>query len=169
MTPVFWKYLITNFQGSAIRVVAEADREWAERELESDSRLLRYQAQPQFGSPVFRHPASRTLQRLLRIRLDLQRMEVNQLHDSVVTINNTHWPAYRKENGTLVDLRILDPDHRGRKPQLVFRPDALRESRIPEALIQAAAQSNPPGLVLFEDLPQFKECSDQPATEKHTR
>jgi hypothetical protein len=86
--------------------------------------------------------------------LDLQRKEVNQLHDSVVTINNTHWPAYRKDNGTLVDLRILDPQDRSPKPKLVFRPDALRESGIPEALIEAAAQSNPQGLILFEDLPQ---------------
>lgn len=166
MTPVFWKYLITNFHGSGMRVVADADRDWAEKELESDSHLLRYAAQPQFASPAFRHPARRVLQRLLRIRSDLQTMEVNKLHDSVVTINSTPWPAYRKENGTLVDLRILDPEDDGPKPQLVFLPAALRESGIPEALIQAAAQSNPPGLVLFKDLPRFKGCSDQPTTEK---
>ena len=95
--------------------------------------------------------------------------EVNQLHDSVVTINNTHWPGYRKDNGTLVDLRILDPQDRSSKPKLVFRPDALRESGIPEPLIEAAAQSNPPGLILFEDVPQFKGCDEQPTSLEPTR
>jgi hypothetical protein len=75
------------------------------------------------------------------------------MHDAVVTINNTHWPAYRKENGTLVDLRILDPEDRSPKPRLVFRPDKLRELGIPAALIEAAAKSDPQGLILFEDLP----------------
>jgi hypothetical protein len=161
MTPTFWKYLINHCNGSAICIVAAEHREWAEKELESDTRLLSYTAKPQFECPVLRCPADRVLQRLQRIRLDLQRREVNQLHDSVVTINNTHWPAYRKDNGTLVDLRILDPEDRGSKPKLVFRPDALRESGIPEPLIQAAAQSNPQGLILFEDLPQFKGCDNQ--------
>jgi hypothetical protein len=169
MTLKFWKYLITNCKGSATCFVADQDRECAEKELESDPRLLCYAAQPQFECPVFRCPTERVLQRLQRIRLDLQRMEVNQLHDSVVTINNTHWPAYRKENGTLVDLRILDPEDRSPKPQLVFRPDALRKSGIPEALIEAAAQSNPQGLILFEDLPQFKGCDDEPTANESTR
>jgi hypothetical protein len=95
--------------------------------------------------------------------------EVNQLHDSVVTINNTHWPGYRKDNGTLVDLRILDPQDRSSKPKLVFRPDALRESGIPEPLIEAAAQSNPQGLILLEDLPQFKGCDNQSTSPESTR
>src|SRR5689334_19087849 len=169
MTLKFWKYLITHFNGSAICFVAGQDRECAEKELESDPCLLCYAAQPQFECPVLRCPATRVVQQLQRARLDLQRMEVNQLHDSVVTINNTHWPAYRKENGTLVDLRILDPKDRSPKPQLVFRPDALRESGIPEALIQAAAQSNPQGLIMFEDLPQFKGCDDQITANVSTR
>ena len=96
-------------------------------------------------------------------------MEANQLHDSFVTIINTHWPAYRKENGTLVDLRILDPKDRSPKPQLVFRPDVLRESGIPEALIEAAAQSSPQGLILFQDLPQFKVCDERPTLQQSTR
>ena len=91
------------------------------------------------------------------------------MHDSVVTINNTHWPAYRKENGTLVDVRLFDPNDRSSKPQLVFRPDVLRESGIPEAIIEAAALSNPPGLVLFEDVPQFKGCDEQPPSIESTR
>ena len=164
MTPIFWKYLITKCHGSAICVVAEADRECAEKESEGDSRLLSYRAQPQFESPVFRCPAQAVLRRLQRIRLDLQKMEVKHLHDSVVTINDTHWPAYRKVNGTLVDLRSLDPQDRSPKPRLVFRPDALRNGGIPEALIEAAAQSNPQGLILFEDLPKFKGCDNQPTS-----
>jgi hypothetical protein len=156
MTPLFWKYLITNCHSLSIRVVAEADRDWAEKELESDSRILSYRTQPQFESPVFRCPAERVLRQLQRTRLNLQRMEVNHMHDSVVTINKTHWPAYRKENGTLVDLRILDPNDHSPNSRLVFRPDSLRESGVPEAIIEAAAQSNPQGLILFEDLPQFK-------------
>ena len=91
------------------------------------------------------------------------------MHDSVVTINNTHWPAYRKENGTLVDMRLFDPNDRSSKPQLVFRPDALRESGIPEAIIEAAARSNPQGLILFENLPQFKGCDDQSTAIESTR
>ncbi len=92
------------------------------------------------------------------------------MHDSVITINNTHWPAYRKENGTLVDLRILDPNDRSPKPRLVFRPDRLRELGIPAALIDAAARSDPQGLILFEDLPDrppsAKGSTDQATTEQ---
>jgi hypothetical protein len=168
MTLKFWKYLITNCNASAICFVAEQDGESAEKEMEYDPHLLCYIATPQFECPVFRCPAQPVLQRLQRTRLDLQRMEVNQLHDSVVTINNTHWPAYRKENGTLVDLRILDPKDRSPKPKLVFRPDVLRESGIPEAIIEAAARSKPPGLILFEDLPQFKGCDEQPTSVEST-
>jgi len=91
------------------------------------------------------------------------------MHDSVVTINNTYWPAYRKENRTLVDLRVFDPSDRSPKPRLIFRPDALRETGIPEALIEAAARSNPPGLFFFEDVPHFKGCDNQPTTHEPTR
>ncbi|MCI0349960.1 MAG: hypothetical protein L0Z53_11095, partial [Acidobacteriales bacterium] len=58
---------------------------------------------------------------------------------------------------------------RSPKPRLIFRPDALRKSGIPEAVIETAAQSNPPGLVLFEDVPQFKGCDDQPTSPESTR
>ena len=169
MTPRFWKYLITNGDGSVVRFVAEPDREWTEKEFEGDPRLLSYTAKPQFHSPAFRRPVEAVLQRLRRTRQDLQRMEVNQMHDAVVTINDTRWPAYRKENGTLVDLRILDPEDRSPKPQLVFRPDALRKFGIPEALIESAARSDPPGLILFDDLPQFKGCDDQSNSLESTR
>ncbi len=156
MTPKFWKYLITNHNGSAIRFVAQPDREWAEKELEGDSGLLSYRAKPQIQSSVLRRPAERILQQLRRARAQIPKREVNRMHDSVVTINDTHWPAYRKENGTLVDLRLFDPNDRSSKPRLIFQPDALRRVGIPKALIEAAAQSNPPGLVLFEDVPHSK-------------
>ena len=76
------------------------------------------------------------------------------MHDSVVTINNTHWPVYRRKNGTLVDLRVLDPTDPSPEPRLVFRPDKLRELGLPAALIDAAARSDPQGLILFENLPE---------------
>lgn len=168
MTPKFWKYLINNCHGSTIRFVAEQDRDRAEKELEGDARLLSYHAKPQIQSSVFRRPTERVLRQLQRARVHLQTREVNQMHDAVVTINNTHWPAYRRANGTLVDLRLFDPNDRSSKPRLMFRPDALRESGIPDALIETAARSDPPGLVLFEDAPQFKGCADQP-TPQSTR
>jgi hypothetical protein len=75
------------------------------------------------------------------------------MYDAVITINNTHWPAYRKPSGTLVDLRLFDLTDCSQKPRLIFRPEALRELGIPEKLVEAAAQSEPQGLILFEDLP----------------
>jgi hypothetical protein len=168
MSPKFWKYSTRTGTARRSVFVAEQDRECAEKELEGNPCLLGYTAKPQFECPVFRCPADRVLQRLRRAHAQLQRKEVNQMHDSVVTINDTHWPAYRKENGTLVDLRILDPEDHSPKPRLIFRPDALRDAGIPEAIIEAAAQSNPPGLILFEDLPQFEGCDDQPTSIEST-
>jgi hypothetical protein len=162
MTPEFWEYLITGCDGSTVRFVSEQDRHEAERELEGDPHLLSYRAKPQMQCPV-QHPASRVLQHLQQAR---QTLEVNHMHDSVVTINGRHWPAYRKQNGTLVDLRLFDPDDRSPKPRLIFRPDALREAGMPEALIQAAASSDPQGLVLLQDLPQSEDGGDQSTTEQ---
>jgi hypothetical protein len=155
MMPEFWQYLITRCDGSAIRFVAEQERHETEKELESDPLLLSYQAKPQTQCPVQSHRTSELLRQLRQARRGLER---NHMHDSVVTIHGRHWPAYRKENGTLVDLRLFDPTEHNQKPRLVFRPDALREAGIPEALIEAAARSIPEGLVLFEDMPQFKGC-----------
>src|SRR5207249_2554016 len=94
------------------------------------------------------------------------------MYDRVVTINNTHWPAYRKPGATLVDLRILDPDDRSPEPRLVFRPEKLRELVIPDVLIEAAATSDPQGFLLFDDLPDqtnlANEPADQSATERST-
>lgn len=87
------------------------------------------------------------------------------MYDRVVTINNTHWPAYRKTDATLVDLRMFDPGNRSANPQLVFRPEKLRELGIPDALIDAAAKSDPQGFLLFDDLPdqtQPANATDQP-------
>jgi hypothetical protein len=150
MMPRFWKYLITACNGSAFRLVAESDRDSVEKELEADPRLLRYHAKPQIERSVTHRLSVRVLQHFARVRT--HKLEVTQMHDAVVTINNTSWPAYRKRNGTLVDLRILDPDDRSPKPQLVFRAEKLRDLGIPDALIEAAANSEPQGFILFEDL-----------------
>jgi hypothetical protein len=123
----------------------------AEKELENDPQLLSYRAKPQIEFPVTHRPSARIMRRFARLRA--HKLEVIHMHDAVVTINNTKWPAYRKRNGTLVDLRILDPDDRSPKPRLAFRPDKLRDLGIPAALIDAAEQSEPQGFVLFEDLP----------------
>ena len=92
------------------------------------------------------------------------------MYDRVVTINNTHWPAYRKPGAILVDLRVFDPDDRSPNPQLVFRPEKLRELGIPDTLIEAAAKSDPQGFLLFDDLPDQTQPAtghaDQPATEQ---
>ena len=94
------------------------------------------------------------------------------MYDRVVTINSTHWPAYRKPGATLVDLRILDPEDRSSNPRLVFRPEKLRELGIPSALIEAAAQSDPQGFFLFDDLPDQTQLpsglTDQSTTESES-
>lgn len=150
MTPRFWKYLITACNGSGFRLVAESDRDSVEKQLEADPNLLKYHAKPQIERSVTHRLSVRDLRHFARVRT--HNLEVTRMHDAVVTINNTSWPAYRKQNGTLVDLRILDPDDRSPKPQLVFRPGKLRDLGVPAALIEAAAKSEPQGFVLFEDL-----------------
>ncbi len=150
MMPGFWKYLITACNGSAFRLVAESDRDSVEKELEADPRLLKYHAKPQIERSVRHRLSVRVLRYFARVRT--HKLEVNQMHDAVVTINNTSWPAYRKRNGTLVDLRILDPDDRSPKPRLAFRPEKLRDLGVPAALIEAATNSKPQGFILFEDL-----------------
>ena len=87
------------------------------------------------------------------------------MYDRVVTINKTHWPAYRKQGATLVDLRMFDPADRSSNPRLVFWPEKLRELGIPDALIEAAAKSDPQGFLLFDDLQdqaQSANATDQP-------
>jgi hypothetical protein len=50
------------------------------------------------------------------------------MYDRVVTINNTHLPAYRKPGATLVDLRMFDSNDRSPEPRLVHW-----EMRLPPA------------------------------------
>jgi hypothetical protein len=66
------------------------------------------------------------------------------LYDRVVTINNTHWPAYRKPGATLVDLRMFDANDRSPQPQLIFRPEKLRELGIPDALTRKNPKTQNP-------------------------
>lgn len=115
MMPEFWEYRLTTCDSSAIRFVADQDRDSTEKQLEGDPRLLTYRVKPQTQFPVMRRPSVRVLQHLRR--LQIHKTEVNQMHDSVVTINNTNWPAHRKKTGTLVDLRVLDPADRSPKPR----------------------------------------------------
>jgi hypothetical protein len=68
---------------------------------------------------------------------------------------------------------MFDPsDRRSAKPRLVFRPEKLRELGIPDALIEAAAKSDPQGFLLFDDLPNQTEPAtghaNQPTTEQST-
>ena len=88
------------------------------------------------------------------------------MYDRMVTINNTHLPAYRKPSAILVDLRMFDPDVRSPNPRLVFRPEKLSELGIPAALIEAAAKSGPQGFLLFDDLPNQTEPATDQATTK---
>jgi len=91
------------------------------------------------------------------------------MYDRVVTINNTHWPAYRKPGATLVDLRMFDPDDRSANPRLVFRPEKLRELGIPDALIEATAKSDPQGFLPFDDLPDQTEAAGSHADQATTK
>jgi hypothetical protein len=89
------------------------------------------------------------------------------MYDRIVTINNTHWPAYRKPGATLVDLRVFDANDRSANPRLVFRPEKLRALGIPDALIEAAAKSDPQGFLLFDDLSdQTNQRPDQKTNEQ---
>jgi hypothetical protein len=91
------------------------------------------------------------------------------MYDRVVTINNTHWPAYQKPGATLVDLRMFDPNDPSSQPRLIFRPEKLREVRIPDTLIEAAAKSDPQGFLLFDDLPDQVQQSERPCRPSHNR
>ena len=86
------------------------------------------------------------------------------MHDSVVTINNTHWPAHRKPGATLLDLRMLDPDDRSPNPRVVFRLEKIARS----ALIETAAKSDPQGFLLFDDLPDQTKQATSHATQATT-
>ena len=90
------------------------------------------------------------------------------MYDRVVTINNTHCPAYQKPEAILVDLRMFDPNDRSTEPRLVFRPEKLRELGKPAALIETAAKSDPQGFLLFDDLPDQTQQASGQATQATT-
>ena len=68
----------------------------------------------------------------------------------------------------MVDLRMFDPNDRSANPQLVFWPEQLRELGMPDALIEAAAKSDPQGLLLFDDLPNQTTHATTPANDAAT-
>ena len=61
----------------------------------------------------------------------------------VVTINGTHWPAWERADGTLIDFRMFDW-----QGQLAFLPEQLASAGLPADLIDEAGQSAPRGFVL---------------------
>jgi len=65
---------------------------------------------------------------------------------------------------------MFDPDDRSANPRLIFRPEKLRELGIPDALIEAAAKSDPQGFLLFDDLQNQMEpatgLAKQPTTDE---
>jgi len=67
---------------------------------------------------------------------------------------------------------MFDPNYRSPEPRLVFRPEKLRELGIPDALIEAAAKSDPLGFLPFDDLPNQIDATgshaDQATTEQST-
>lgn len=60
---------------------------------------------------------------------------------------------------------MFDSNDRSSEPQLVFRPEKLRELGIPDALIEAAAKSDPQGFLLFDDLQDHTQQATGHATE----
>jgi hypothetical protein len=52
---------------------------------------------------------------------------------------------------------MFDPNDPSSQPRLIFRPEKLRELGIPDAIIEAAAKSDPQGFLLFDDLPDQTE------------
>ncbi len=68
----------------------------------------------------------------------------------VITIAGKHWPAWKRADGMMVDLRLFP---RGTlfttDDNLTFLPDDLRAVGLPENLIEQAGESEPKGFVLF--------------------
>jgi hypothetical protein len=61
----------------------------------------------------------------------------------VVTINGTHWPAWERADGTLIDFRMFDW-----QGQLAYLPDQLASAGLPADLIDEAGHSQPRGFIL---------------------
>lgn len=68
----------------------------------------------------------------------------------IVKLGNVNWPAWQKEEGVLVDLRLWPAgEAEAITDTLVYLPEKLAEYRIPAEIITAAAASVPPGFVLL--------------------
>ena len=63
---------------------------------------------------------------------------------------------------------MFDPNDRSAKPGLVFRSNKLRALGMPDALIEAAAKSDPQGFLLFDDLPNQTEPANAPTDQTPT-
>jgi hypothetical protein len=75
----------------------------------------------------------------------------------VVTISGRRWPAWPgAHGGTLIDFRLYGRGECGAEA-LGYYPDKLREAKVPEGLVEAAADSVPPGFVLLGDLRPVEE------------
>lgn len=68
-------------------------------------------------------------------------------HTHVAKFNGHYWPAVPRPEGLVVDFRMFD---RGGQ-NLGYWPDQLRRARVPEHLVLAAGDSDPPGFVLIAD------------------
>lgn len=64
----------------------------------------------------------------------------------VITINETHWPAFEQGGCMVVDLRMFGPGD-----ELGYWPDKLSAAGVPEGLIEAAQMSQPQGFAPLVD------------------
>jgi len=73
--------------------------------------------------------------------------------DRAVSWNGHYFPAWSREDGTLVDLRLFGKGQTDAYGflggELEFQPSKLRELGIPEEILAAAGESKPPGFVLL--------------------
>jgi hypothetical protein len=73
--------------------------------------------------------------------------------DCAVRWNGHYFPAWSREDGTLIDLRLFGEGQSDAYGflggELEFQPSKLRELGIPEEILAAASQSKPPGFVLL--------------------
>jgi len=68
------------------------------------------------------------------------------MNDHVITYpNGGSFPAYRRSDGLLIDLRLFEPDGIA----LSYQPDKLRSAGVSEQHVAAAQESNPKGFVLI--------------------
>jgi hypothetical protein len=70
------------------------------------------------------------------------------MHDQVVSWGRAHFPAWKRQDGMLVDLRLF-PKGSQSTTEMVYRPDELLSVGVPDNIVKAAAESMPPGFVLL--------------------